>query len=64
MRLVGILGVVFGVAILLIAIPFIDDARSSVEVSTTAPIAYIFGTLLLLTVLGIVSALVAAVHRS
>ena len=64
MHLMAVLGVIIGVAILLVAIPHIDSARETIAGATSTPIAAIFGVFLFLTVAGIVTGVVASLLRS
>jgi len=52
------LAVFIGIAILLVAIPAIDVARESIAAVVDAPIATIFSVFLVLTVAGVITAIV------
>jgi len=64
MHLVAVLGVIIGVAILLVAIPHIDIARETIAGASSTSIAAIFGVFLVLSVVGVVFGIVHAIQRS
>ena len=64
MHLMAVLGVIIGIAILLVAIPHIDIARETIAGATSTPIVNIFGVFLVLTVAGIVTGVVTSILRS
>ena len=64
MHLMTVLGVIIGVAILLVAIPHVDVARETIAGASSTPIAAIFGVFLVLTVAGIITSVVTGILRS